>query len=82
MSPMETDLNNAIAGVIARHEEGGFVTKWLALIESLGPDGQPGLWTATSGGLMPWDTQGLLTHALNMETAQTIGMYLRDSDDD
>jgi hypothetical protein len=68
---IEADLNKAISTVIAQHE-GGFVTKWVALIETAGPDGQRGLWPCTSEGATPWDTGGMLRYALDLETAKTL----------
>lgn len=73
---MEVDLGNAIAEVIAAHEERGLVTKWIALIETLDGEGAPGLWTATSDGLSAWDTEGMLGHALTLQRCQTAGFML------
>jgi len=73
---MEDDLNDAISGVIARHEENGLVTKWIALIETLDGDGSRGMWTATSDGVTAWDTVGMLEHARQIQDAQTIGFCL------
>lgn len=74
MSPMEEDLNHAIADVIRRHEDGGLVTRWVCLIETIDSQGTAGLWTATSDGLKAWDTVGMLGHALDLQRAQTIGL--------
>lgn len=74
MSPLEEDLNNSIAEVIQRHEEGGLVTRWVALIETIGTDGKAGLWTTTSDGLKAWDTEGMLGHALTLQRAATFGL--------
>lgn len=71
MSAMEDDLNNAISSVMARHEQGGLVTKWVALIETVADDGVFGLWTATSDGLKAWDTVGMLGHGLDLQRAKT-----------
>lgn len=74
MSPLEEDLNHAIAEVIQRHENGALVTRWVALIETIDHDGQAGLWTTTSDGLKAWDTVGMVGHALDLQRAQTLGM--------
>ncbi len=66
---IEREIGKAIADVLARHE-GGFVTKWLALVETVDGLGQRGLWTATSDDLKAWDTCGLLTHALHLQQSQ------------
>lgn len=70
VSNLEQDIGKAIADILAKHE-GGFVTKWIALIEIVDDQGELGLWTTTSEGLMAWDTCGLLTHALHMQQRQT-----------
>lgn len=82
MSPLEEDLNHAIAEVIQRHEQGALVTRWVALIETIDSDGHPGLWTTTSDGLKAWDTVGMLGHAMDLQRAQTLGHVtgLLDSD--
>lgn len=74
---MERDLTDAIAQVITKHEDGGLVTKWVALIETIDKGGVAGLWTATSDGVKAWDTVGMLGHAMNLQQAQTIGFTLR-----
>lgn len=67
---IEREIGKAIADVLARHE-GGFVTRWLAVVEVIDGDGDRGLWTTTSEDLTAWDTCGLLTHALHMQLRQT-----------
>lgn len=74
---LETAIGDAIQSTVAEHE-GGFVTKWVALVESVGPDGQRGLWTLTSNEVMAWDTVGLLQHALHVQQAQTLAASLDD----
>lgn len=68
---IEREIGHAISDVLSRHEN-GFVTKWIALVETVDGDGQRGLWTATSDDLKAWDTCGLLTHALHLQQAQVI----------
>lgn len=47
--------------------EGGFTTKWLVVAETIGPEGERGVWTRTSPDLKPWDTIGLLEFAIAVE---------------
>ena len=68
---IEADLGQAIADTLAKHE-GGFVTKWVALIETVDPDGERGLWAATSDDVKAWDTMGLLQYGLQLQVAQTL----------
>lgn len=72
MSPLEEDLNHAIAEVLARHET-SMVTRWIALVETIDDSGATGLWTMTSEGIKAWDTVGMLGHALDIQRAQTFG---------
>jgi hypothetical protein len=62
---IEKAIENAVNVAVGQHE-GGFVTKWLALIESVSPEGERGLWTLSSDDLMAWDTKGMLHHALDL----------------
>lgn len=82
MSALEADLNDAIADVIQRHEEGGVVLKWVALVETIGGDGGTGLWTLRSDGLKAWDTVGMLGYALELQRAKTTADAIRAGDDD
>lgn len=68
---IQAELNEAIAAVIAK-QEGGFVMKWVALIETAAPDGERGLWTCTSEDVKAWDTVGMLQHGLHLQMAQTL----------
>lgn len=68
---IEQAIGAAIETVVSE-AEGGFVTKWVALIESVAPDGTRGLWTCTSPELMAWDTVGLLQHGLHLQQGQTL----------
>lgn len=68
---IEAAIGAAIEQTVRDHE-GGFVTKWVALVESAGPDGTRGLWTLTSDDMMAWDTVGMLQHGLHLMAAQAI----------
>lgn len=68
---LERAIGGAIDAAVGEHE-GGLVTKWVALVESVNPDGERGLWTMTSDGVMAWDTVGLLQHGLHLQMAQTL----------
>ena len=75
---LERVIGDAISGAVAQHER-GFVTKWVALVESVDPDGTRGLWTMTSPDVKAWDTVGLLQHGLHLQQWQTLN---RGDDDD
>lgn len=68
---IQDDLGAAIDRAVTDHEH-GLVTRWVALVESVAPDGTRGLWTMTSRDVMAWDTVGILQHALHLQLAQTL----------
>lgn len=61
-------VGKAIDDVISTHE-GGFTTKWVACVETVGPDGTCGLWPMASEGARSWDTLGMLHFAIALETS-------------
>jgi hypothetical protein len=64
-------LSSAIAEVITR-EEHGMVTKWALVVETVGPDGQRGVWVSADRQAKSWDTVGLLQWALMHEQAEEV----------
>lgn len=74
---LEGAVGAAIDAAVGEHER-GFVTKWVALVETVAPDGTRGLWTMTSDDLKAWDTVGLLQHALHLQQAQTLAARFED----
>lgn len=68
---IESAMNDAVTDVITKHEN-GLVLRWVALIETIGPEGDRGLWTFTSPDVKAWDTVGLLQHGLHLQQAQTL----------
>jgi hypothetical protein len=74
---LERAVGDAIDTAVGQHER-GFVTKWVALVETVGPDGDRGLWTMTSDGVKAWDTVGLLQHALHLQQLQTLRLSNED----
>ena len=72
---LQATIGDAISSAVGQHER-GFVTKWVALIETVDPDGERGLWTFTSDEVKAWDTVGLLQHGLHMQQGQTLAGYL------
>lgn len=47
--------------------EGGFVTKWIVIAETIRSDSKRGLWTQTSPDMKPWDSVGMLRFAIGVE---------------
>jgi hypothetical protein len=77
---LEQRVGQAIENAVAEHER-GFVTKWVALVETVAPDGTRGLWTMTSPDVMACDTVGLLQHGLHLQQSQTLAARI-DPDGD
>lgn len=73
---LSSELANAVEDTFKR-VEGGIVTKWLLIAETVGPDGERGLWTRTSDDLKPWESLGMLRFAQVIE-----GQAWRRADDD
>ncbi len=70
------DLRAAIEGVLGRHGE--ILTKWVFVAESLGSDGERGLWTMVAEGQKAWDTLGLLEFGNISEAASVMAQKLRE----
>jgi hypothetical protein len=68
---IETEINAAIEEIIRTHE-GGFTLKWVALVETVAPDGERGVWTMTSADVKSWDTLGLLEFGRQKQIAQIL----------
>ncbi len=68
---VRVSLANAFATIIEQQEK-GFVTKWVALIESVDESGSSGLWVCASDSMARWEALGLLLYALTMEMGRTI----------
>lgn len=76
-----TALGAAIQGVITDLEH-GVVVKWVALVETVGPDGERGVWQCASVGNKRWDTVGMLRHAIDSEYAVYLARHLKKDDDE
>ena len=68
---MRAAMDSAIRVTVGENER-GVVTKWVALIESVDPDGERGLWTLTSDGIKTWETCGMLQFGLHLEAAREV----------
>lgn len=73
---VQADIADAIQTVI-RNREGGFVTRWCAIVESVDEHGERGVWTVAADDMKPWDVFGLLDYAVERERAA-----MRDRDED
>lgn len=68
---IEAAVNDAIENIIRQHE-GGFTIRWVAIVETAGPDGSRGVWTMTSPDVKAWDTLGLLEYGKQRQAAQIL----------
>lgn len=63
---LQARLTSAIEEVF-RDVEGGIVTKWVLIAETVGPDGERGLWAKGSDDLRAWEAIGMLQASLLLE---------------
>lgn len=73
---MQEAITEAISNAFASTGDGSMVTKWVALVEVLTPEGDRGVWTFTNPEAKNWDTMGLLMMAVDMERADVIAERL------
>jgi hypothetical protein len=67
---ISADLHQAISDAVGRNG-GGMVTKWVAMIEVIEPDGSTVLWTQVSDGVKSWDVEGMLSFGHTLQQAKT-----------
>lgn len=60
-------VGQAISQAVAGETE--MVTRWVALAEVIGPDGERACYCLTPEDARAWDTLGLLTYAVQLEQA-------------
>jgi hypothetical protein len=75
-------LAGAISDVVGEHE-GGMATRFVLLLETVGADGNLGLWTFTSEGMRPYETLGMLAYGMQVEQArQTFQTFTERMEDE
>lgn len=65
---LDVKLERALSEVL--DEE--FITKWLVVVESVGPDGKRGLWVQCHQDMKVWDTIGMLEFCKMVEYAREV----------
>ncbi len=55
---------------VAHEHEGAVVTKWVAAVEVILPDGTRDLWMMTSTGMTEWDAIGMLDYTATRERSK------------
>jgi len=81
MAGMEKQLRDQLGAAVehvVREVERGIVTRWVAIVETVGPDGERGLWLEGNRDLAPWELLGLLAFA---DTLVRSDEYDGDDDD-
>lgn len=58
-------LDGELLDALTKIAEGGLVTKYVVVFESVGDDGMEWLHARHSPGMAPWVLKGLLVHALD-----------------
>jgi hypothetical protein len=56
--------HDAVTAFVQDCEADAIVTKFVIVAEVIGIDGRRSLWTDTNDDATPWDSKGLLVHAL------------------
>lgn len=70
---LEEDVSRAVGNVLARYDNApGMVTRWVAVVETMGADGKRYLWNLQSPGLLRWDALGLHAYATQIEQAAVV----------
>lgn len=64
-------VENAIINVL--RESGEMVTRFVALVETIGEEGDRGIFTLASADMKAWDTIGMLGFGLQCEQARMVG---------
>lgn len=64
-------MADAVQRVASEVYPGDLVTRWVVLVETINQDGRRGLIVSAQVGSKPWDTLGLLQHAVHLEQAAT-----------
>lgn len=59
--------------------EGGLLTRWLTVAETVGPEGKRGVWVLRSADMLSYEYLGLLDHARTLGRA---ALVLDDEDDE
>lgn len=60
-------VQHALAAALATHGGGALLTRFIAIVETIEPDGTRALWTLPAPGMMQWDSVGLLEYARRVE---------------
>ena len=65
---IEEELEKGINAALGEE----FVTKWVLIAESVGPDGKRGLWLQSHPDAKVWDVLGMIEFARLVETAKEV----------
>lgn len=72
---LESALDHVISETLAA--TGDMVNRWIALVEVVSENGERGVWSFVSAGMMRWDSVGLLQHGLMTEQAASLADEIR-----
>lgn len=80
---LQHDMQDAIAGVVAKHGMGSLVTKYVVIAETVDPgDGERCAWMIDQPNARRWDVLGLLAWGSNMEQSGQVANIINDAIDD
>lgn len=66
---MQQELLEALSKILQKFEA-CMVTKYVVLVETVDEQGQRGLWTCESEGMVPWESLGLVEYARQVVQAR------------
>lgn len=72
-----TDRVEEALGAGMRDLDGSMVIKWVVTFEYLNQDGERGIATLASPGLMKWDVEGMLRHVLKNDDLDSLRQMLQ-----
>lgn len=73
-------IQKALEGAVGEAER-GILTRWTAIVETIGPDGTKGVWAFAEKGMLPWETLGMLEYGRSIEISRQVRLRLGETED-
>lgn len=71
-----TAVGEALSAAMRQHDA-GMVTRWVVIAETIDVEGDRGTWQMKNIEAKPWETLGLLHHAIMIENAACTAYMVR-----
>jgi hypothetical protein len=72
---MQAAIQEGIGQAVSQAER-GILTKWVALVETLGPDGKRGIWALGAEGMLAWEALGMLEYGRMIEQGKQTALFM------